>query len=363
MTRERISEASLKQIDARRICLIKPSALGDVVQTLPLLPVLKERFPQAEISWVIHHGLRELLEGHPQIDHLISYHRHGSWRGCWQLFGELRSRKFDMVLDLQGLLRTGLMTWATASPLRIGLESSREGAGYACHFLLRDTGRFVPAHLRYWRVAEALGLANRTRETHIAISRNDDDWAAQILQTNGSPILAVNPGARWATKRWPIEHFAAIAAKAARHFGFSIVILGGSDETVLASQLEHLLTRFVRNARVENLAGKTSLKQLAAVLRHSDVVLTNDSGPMHLAAGLGTPVLGIFTCTDPVRSGPPGDRHELVTTQLSCANCYKKQCRYRGRKKMACLEEITVERVWQRFAALVTRHAQQPKAA
>jgi heptosyltransferase I len=360
---KRISEASLQDVNARRICLIKPSALGDVVQTLPLLPVLKERFPNAQISWVINSGLRELLEDHPQIDDLISYHRHGSWKDSLKLLRELRQRKFDLVFDLQGLLRTGIMTFATRAKVRVGLESAREGSSAACHITLSDTNRLMPAHLRYWRVAEALGLGNRNRETHIAISPAHQHWASQRLSNLRRPVLTLNPGARWVTKRWPIEHFASVAAKATRQFGFSIVIVGSESERVLTMQLEHLLKRFVPTAKIENLAGETSLKQLAAVLQTSDALLTNDSGPMHLAAGLGTPVLGVFTCTDTERSGPPGRAHELVTTNLSCAACYKKQCRYRGKKKMACLEEITVDRVWQKFTELVTRHARKNEAA
>ena len=153
----------LRSIDARRICLIKPSAFGDVVQTLPLLPVLKERFPNAQISWVINSGLRELLEDHPQIDDLISYRRHGTWKDSMRLLRELRQRQFDLVFDLQGLLRTGIMTFATRAKIRVGLESAREGSSAACHITLSDTDRFMPAHLRYWRVAEALGLGNRNQ--------------------------------------------------------------------------------------------------------------------------------------------------------------------------------------------------------
>jgi len=390
----------LHSIDPRRICLIKPSAFGDVVQTLPLLPVLKERFPRAAVSWVVRAELRELLEGHPHLDEIIPFQRRGSWRESWRLLRELRRRRFDLVFDLQGLLRTAVMNFATRAPMRVGLETAREGAQWACHLTLPDTGRLVPAHLRYWRVAEALGLGDRRRETIVHTSADDHLWAGEQLAplrsrgarnergrqkaesgkeinegassafrlppsaVSSAPVLAVHPGARWATKRWPVERFAVVAARAARRYGFGTVILGGKDETVTAGKFEFLLRRFAPSSRCVNLAGKTTIKQLAAVLQQADVLLSSDSGPMHLAAGLGRRVVGVFTCTDPLRSGPPIDaNHETVTTSLPCRNCYKKHCPQRRERRLACLDDITVNAVWTAFERLVERHARPHRAA
>ncbi len=360
---KRISTEDLRCADARRICVIKPSALGDVVQTLPLLPVLKERFPRASISWVINSNLAELLTGHAHLDEIIRYRRHGSWSDWRTLLRRLRRRKFDLVFDLQGLFRTGLMTWATRARLRVGLETAREGAGWACQLTLPDSGRLVPAHLRYWRVAEELGLGDRCREPRIPFTDAQREWAELRLKRLRRPLLAVHPGTRWITKRWPIENFAVIVSKAVRYFGFSVAILGSRDELPQAKQLEHLLRRFVPAAGVETLAGETNLKQLASVLNLANVLLTNDSGPMHLAAGVGTPVVGVFTCTDSDRSGPPGDRHELVASDLACAPCYQKRCRLRGSQKMACLDDVSTDRVWRAFVRLMDKQKRLDRAA
>ena len=141
-----------------------------------------------------------------------------------------------------------------------------------------------------------------------------------------------------------------------------MVIVGSESESRITTQFESLLKQLSPSAQVSNLAGKTSLKQLAAGLLMSDVLLTIDSGPMHLAAGLGTPVMGVFTCTSPVRSGPPGEHHELATTTLSCRASYKKRCPYSGKKHLACMEHIKTEQVWQSLLQLMSRVASRDEA-
>jgi lipopolysaccharide heptosyltransferase II len=360
---QRYSPTRLLNIDARRICVIKPSALGDVVQSLPLLPILRERFPAARISWVISRALAPLLEGHPDLDELIIFERRGTWKDWRRLLTQLRASEFDLVFDLQGLFRTGIMMLATRARLRVGLETAREGAQWGWHFAVPETGLDVAPHVRYRRVADAMGLPELPLETRLPIPRADVEWAQRTLAKLKGPVLAIHPGARWPTKRWPPERFAAVACKAIRRFGLAPVVLGAADEEALASQVEQTIRRFMPTVVLANLAGRTTLKQLAAVLDQSKVLLTNDSGPMQLAAGLGTPVVGIFTCTSPVISGPPGERHELVATGVSCAASYRKRCPYRGRKHLACMEELDVERVWIAFGRLMQKNSQQADAA
>ena len=353
---KRISPADLSSLDARWVCLIKPSALGDIVQTLPLLPILKERFPEATVSWVVASQFADLLAGHPYLDEVLPFERRGGSRRFLSLLNTLRKRRFDLVFDLQGLLRTGVMNWATGAAVRVGLETAREGADWVCHVSLPDTSRLVPAHLRNWRVAEALGMGQHRRETLIPITDLDRAWARDQLAGVSPRVLVIHAGAQWETKRWPPGQFAFVAAKAARHYQMSPVLVGSPGERTLTDDIERQIRKFVPNARLKNLAGETTLKRLAAVLERADVVLSNDSGPMHLAAGLGTPVVGVFTCTSPIRSGPPGDRHALVSSKLSCAASYHKRCPHRGREHLACLKELEADRVWQALADLVERH-------
>ena len=348
--------SQLHEITARRICLVKPSALGDIVQTMPLLPALRDRFPHAQISWVVSSEFTNLLEGHPCLDRIIPYHRRGPIKSWLRLLHALRHHKFDLVFDLQGLLRSAVMTWATRANLRVGLETAREGAQGALHLTLPDTGRDVPAYARYWRVAEELGVGYLQQKTLISIDKHDREWTAQRLAQIRGPLLAIHPGARWLTKRWPVEKFAVVACKAMRIWDFATVIVGSSAEKQICDHLESLLRRFVPSKLIMNLAGETTLKQLATTLCVSDVLLTNDTGPMHLAAGLGTPVLGLFTCTSPERSGPPGDQHKLVATHVECAASYKKKCPINGKDHLQCMEELETAPV---IRALVDLMAKQ----
>jgi lipopolysaccharide heptosyltransferase II len=359
----RIPVEELSKIDARRIAIIKPSALGDVVQTLPLLPVLRERFRNTHISWVINSSISNLLEAHPDLDGLIRFERQGSATSWVRLLRELRRREFDLVFDLQGLLRTAAMTLATRAPVRVGLETAREGAHLACHVTIPDTNKFVPVHARYERLFDALGMGHLQPQPRVAVTADDHAWARTQIAKLGSPTLAIHPGARWITKRWPAERFAAVACKAMRRYGFSTLILGSGDEKPVCDQVEQVVRKFSPNGSIANLAGKTSLKQLASLLASVNVVLTNDSGPMHLAAAVGTPVVGLFTCTSPVRSGPPGGQHQCVSTKLSCAASYRKRCPYRGRKHLACMEELDIDRVWQAFVRVMEANFDLSRAA
>jgi heptosyltransferase-1 len=355
---KKISIDDLRTLTADRICVIKPSAFGDVIQTLPLLPALRARFPQAEISWVINRELEGLLQGHPDLNNIITFERKGSLRDWRRLARKLRRGKFDLVFDLQGLLRTGFMTMATSAPVRVGLETTREGSHLACNIILPDTGKNIPAHTRYWRVAEALGVGDLPRRTIIHTAPEDHSWSDAALESLSGPILALHPGARWATKLWPVENFAVVASRAARQFGFNLVIVGGPAEKSRCEELELTIRRIHPLSTVRNLAGASQLKQLTALLGKIDLLLTNDSGPMHLAAGIGKPVLGVFTCTSPERSGPPGDQHALIAADVPCAASYYKRCPKHGPEFQCCMDQLSAEKVWREFVELLRRSPQ-----
>ncbi len=357
MTRH-ATAAWFRELDPRRIAVIKPSALGDVVQTLPLVSVLRSRFPHAAITWVIQRELRELVEGHPGLAEVIPVPRRPGWSEIPGLLGALRRRKFDLVFDLQGLLRSAIMTYATGARHRVGLETAREGATLACHAVIPDSGRNLPAYARYWRVAELLGLESHPRRIEIMVPEPDRQWAVETLSALPRPWFALQWGAQWVTKRWPLEHFEELFDRALATWGGSLLVIGGRGEqatcAAFATRLRHRLPRH----SIVNLAGRTSLKQLTALLTEIDCLVSNDSGPLHLAAELGRPTLGLFTCTSAVRSGPPpSGRHVSVSTQVPCAASYCKTCPHPGQSALACFRELTVDRAWFGLKRLIEQTA------
>lgn len=362
----RFPAADLSRLTPQRICLIKPSALGDVVQTLPLLPVLNRRYPEAKISWVVNRELRDLVDGHPNLHESIPFDRRGGWSAWITLLSTLRQRRFDLTIDLQGLLRTGVMTAATGAAVRVGLQTAREGSRYTTNCVIPDTPRNMSAFARYWRLAEVLGLGDMPAESFVQYSAADAEWADHQIARLPRPIFAVHPGARWVTKRWPTLKFAELMSRAQKMWAGSVLILGSKAERPDAEQMEQEYRERTKSAGtppVVNLAGQSTLKQLSALLSRVDFAISNDSGPMHLAAGLGTPTLGLFTCTSAVRSGPPGDRHEMVSTMVACAGSYHKICPHRGEGHLACLNELDVERAWSALQRLFVKNGLRKQVA
>ena len=333
----------LDQIDAKRIALIKPSALGDIVHSLPVLTALRHRFPNAHIAWIVNRGYAALLEGHPDLDQVIPFDRGAAQAGLGRMIwtslgflGRLRAQRFDLVIDLQGLLRTGLMTLTTGAKRRVGLSSAREGASWAYtdHIAVRHEG--MHAVDRYWLVAEALGIAPKEIRFHVPIAEAARQWALTRLQEWPRPWLMLGAGARWLTKRWPTPHFAALARKAQQRFGGTAVFVGGAEETPRAQQIAALLA-----GPSCDLTGKTGLPELAAVLSFADVMIANDTGPLHLAVALGRPVIAPFLCTQVRLTGPYARPGSAVATTVYCAGSLLKRC-----DRLDCMNELTPARLW-----------------
>lgn len=347
--RKRISTTDLSQLEPRRVCIIKPSSLGDVVQALPVLCALRDRWPKARFSWVVNRNLSGLLVGHRSLDEVIPFDR--ASRGARRLAAvlalrrRLRAADFDVVCDLQGLLRSGVMAWATRAAVRVGLSNSREYAHRFYSYEVEIPDPDMPAVDRYLQLAAAFGADTTKPRFDLSISPNDAEWAAARCATLPRPTLVISPGARWKTKRWPAEQFGTIGCRAVREFGAGVIVVGSKDERTIA---ETVVGHAGRDCL--NLAGKTSLKQLAAVLARADLVLSNDSGPMHLAAAVGTPVVGIFTCTSPRRAGPFGSDHCVVATSVACAASYLKRC-----DRLDCMRELAPDRVWPHVAQMLAQ--------
>jgi len=268
--------------------------------------------------------LTSLLQHCPIIDEVIPFERK-RFGSLTQLprFGSflaaLRGRHFDITIDLQGLLRSGVISWATRAPRRIGLSDAREGARWFYNEIVR-----VPrAHAvdRYLLAARHLGCDSAPIEFPLGVSKS--------VISEG--LVAVNPSARWTTKLWGHDRFAELI----RRLPSARVVLTGS-----AAERESI-DKIAQGRR--NLAGQTDLFQLAELYRRCQVVIANDSGPMHLAAAVGTPVVAIFGPTDPALTGPYGGQHVVLRAGIPCSPCFKDSCA--NNVPMECMKRVTVEQV------------------
>jgi heptosyltransferase I len=327
-------------INHHKILIVKPSSLGDVVHSLPFLNAMKTCFPGAEIHWVIAKGLEDLLEGHPLIQKLWIINK-DAWKKIdnakntvteiRNLFKGLKKEKFDLVIDLQGLLRSGIITKATRAPVRVGFQEAREGSRFFYTHKVKG-GKDIHAVDRYLKIASFLGC-DCSRVSFPLPPESSSTFNSHLLTLNlpGEYVVLV-PGARWKTKRWPPEKFGELASR----LPVQSVIVGSKADEDSADLIVSL-----SEGKAVSLAGKTSLKELIAVMRKAKFVISNDSGPTHIAAALGIPVFAIFGPTDPLRTGPYGKGHTIIRAAIPCAPCFKKIC-----EDVKCLKELSVDKVF-----------------
>lgn len=310
----------------RRILLIKPSSLGDIVHALPTLAALRQHFPQARITWLVKRQWAELLERAEGLDRVWAV---GPGIAGWlSEVPRLRAERFDLVVDLQGLLRSALMARLAGCPVRVGFANGREGS--PLFYTQRVTVPTPEMHAvdRYLLAAEALGaIRPAVPQFCLAISPDDREQVSGVLSRAGvragSSWIAMHVSARWPTKRWPVESFALVADRLHKEGTGSVVLIGGSDDRTDAQTVKAL----AREASIIDLTGLTPLGLLPALLQSASVLLTNDSGPMHVAAAVGTPVVALFGPTSAARTGPYGKNHRVLTHQLSCSPCFSRHCR------------------------------------
>jgi heptosyltransferase-1 len=336
----------------QRIALIKPSALGDICHALPVLTALRQRFPDAEISWIINRVYEPLVQGHPDLTRTIAFDRSSFRRGfgvgvssTLSFFNELRRYRFDLVIDLQGLLRTGLMAAASGAPVRLGFAEAREGARYFyTHRIAVPDAEQIHAVDRYWHVVEWLGAGAVEKQFRLPISPEERSAAEAELAGLPRPWLVVAPGSRWLTKQWPAAYFAELARRALSTVGGSIILVGVAEDRPLSATV----ATSVRGSVVD-LTGKTSLPRLTAILSLADMMIANDTGPLHLAAALGLPCIAPYTCTKTVKHGPYAVSGGGVETTVACGGSYFKRCPHQFR----CFQELTPDRLWPMLAEVL----------
>ena len=353
----------------RRILVRGVNWLGDAVMTTPALLRLRERFPDAHITLLSPEKLRELWLRHPAINETIAFAANDN---LFSVAGRLRADKFDLALVLPNSPRSALETWLARIPERVGYAHAWR------NWFLTEAVSTRPGHVRMHKrtVAEVNGLisggqtatqvsipasAHQIHEyLHLvaALGANPQPLAPQLAVTAeeinavrdkfglagiSGPVFGLNPGAEYGpAKRWPADRFIAAAQEIQQRTGCTWLIFGGKADVPVAERIAMESCIALHSPRC--VAGQTSLRELMALLKLCRVLLTNDTGPMHVAAALGTPVVVPFGSTSPELTGPgmPGEqRHQLIKSDVSCAPCFLRECPIDFR----CMNGITVERV------------------
>ena len=334
-----------------KIFILKPSSLGDVIQALPVLRLLRLHLPHSEIYWWIDTGLAPLLEADPDLTGVVRFDRKRwrsprHWGEVWSSIQGLRRKKFDWVIDLQSLLRSGAVAWLTNGSLTVGLDDPREGARGFYDVIVPRLSYHTHAVDWYLQCLPPLGVpVNRPftwLPAHLETAEQVSAWRAKTAPAHVRWI-ALQPGARWENKRWPARHFVdTVRHLAAEADDLRFFVLGGDAD----GELGRVIAEAAPD-RCLDLTGRTSLPQMIEWLRASELLITNDSGPMHAAAALGKPVVALFGPTEPRRTGPYGQVEEVLRNPLPCVPCMRDTCHWA--RPMECLEglvpSLVVERV------------------
>ncbi len=328
-------------MDARhaRILIVRLSAIGDVVHGLPVLCALREHLPGAYLAWMVEGKPGDLLSGHRALDELIRVPR--GWlkspRTVWQLRQRLKSLRFDIAIDVQGLTKSALAAWLSGARQRVGFAGvdGRELSGWLNNHRVEPQGTHVID--RNLELLTALNIVRPQVRFDLPRLPADEARASEILSTAGltGGFVVVNPGAGWTSKLWLPERFAAVARHLGRDRGLpSLVVWAGAQERAWA---ESIVAGADGHAQ---LAPSTSLTELVALLRRARLFVGSDTGPLHMAVAAGTSCVGLFGPVSALRNGPYGGGHAAV--QKVCLTGTSRERRTAGPSSMAA---ITVEDV------------------
>jgi heptosyltransferase I len=336
------------------ILIVKTSAIGDVTHTLPALNALRHHFPKAHITWLVEEASAEILKGHQALDRVLICRRK-QWikefspsRSFFKILKEirnfiktLRDTEYDLVIDFQGLLKSGIWVFFSRGKRKVGFGPGMDHAEHSYIFLNERVPAVSMEHhavSRELMLLSAIGIPCSKIEFGFPIDTFDREKIKNLLRSHmiseADRVVAINPMARWDTKLWQSHKFAHVADRISEN-GFKVCFTGAKDDI---DEIEKILS-FMTHTAV-NLAGKTSLKTLAALYEKAELVLTTDTGPMHIAAAINTPVVALFGPTASWRTGPFGDGHQVVGVKMDCSPCFKRFC-----PTMACMNDITVDMV------------------
>ncbi len=313
-----------------------PNWLGDVIMITPHVRALRGAFPKARISVLVKKPFAGVFENSDAVDEIIPFDSDRGWKNIFALKKVIKGRGFDLAVIFPRSFRSAFSIFLARVPNRIGYKVEMRGL-MLTEALAREKDLLRTHRVNYYaNLLAPLGITEVPDRTEIFPSDRDGERVRELLQFRGEgPLLAMHCGASYGTaKQWPHEKFAGLARKAREEFGATVVLIGGKAEAGAARKI-------AESADCDCIvtAGKTSVGELAALLRECDLLVTNDTGPMHVADAAGTRIVAIFGPTDPVTTSPYGPNARIVTVEAECSPCLKRVCPTDHR----CMKDISVE--------------------
>ena len=318
----------------QRILVILLGAIGDVTRALPLLSRLRRAYPQAHIAWAVEPAAAALLDYHPALDEILLYQRSRGSQTFLPFLRTVRNHHFDLVLDLQRHLKSGLVSLWSRAPVRLGFHRSntKEGNWLFNTHTIEAVPDFSLKLAQYLKFADALGLPDDGVRFDLRLRPEEEQQVETLLAGTIRPFAAFFLGSRWPSRFWFPQATAEVAQVLQQEYGMGIVLVGGPSEVAFAQQVSEAM-----GTAVTNLSGKTSLRDLIGVFSHARFALGPDSGPMHIAAATDIPVISLWGATSPLRSAPWGSKAFVIRGEAACSPCYVRRCPI-GR---ACMRRIT----------------------
>ncbi|MFA5402718.1 MAG: lipopolysaccharide heptosyltransferase II [Candidatus Omnitrophota bacterium] len=332
--------------DFKRILIARTDRIGDVLLSTPVIKALRDKYPQAYIAMMVSPYAKDIVEGNPYLDKVIIYDKdgaHKSWLNSLRFAQGLKKKKFDLALILHPVNRTHLVSFLAGIPKRIGYDRK---LGFLLTDRIRHTKQLGEKHeLEYnLDLLKYLDIDAQEKDLYMPIKPESEKWVKELFKQENiheaDRLLAIHPAASCPSKIWPPERFAQAADKLAQSYGFKVFIVAGPKDLKAAEAVAKQM-----RSGVINLAGKTSVSQLASLLKRCALFISNDSGPVHIASAIGTPVISIFgrnqAGLSPRRWGPVGLKDKILHKEAGCIECLAHNCQ----KQFACLKAITVEDV------------------
>ncbi len=338
----------------KNILIVKLSAIGDVIHTLPALNAIRRHYPNARITWLVEEAAASLVEGHPALDRVLVSKRkrwlreltgplrYQYFKEACAFFKNLRDTRYDLVLDFQASLKGGVLIALARAGRKVGFGKGLEHQEHSYLFLNEKVPAVdmeIHALARGLMLLEHIGIPVQRVEYNLPVTAKDKLSIAQLLSQEGvqleTKFVAINPVAQWKTKLWENAKFAELADYLVDRYAVTVVFSGGAADRPVVADIRARM----RN-RALNLAGRTTLKELAALYEQAACLISTDTGPMHLGAAVGIPVVALFGPTAPWRTGPFGDGHRVIRAPIECAPCFNRTC-----DSAQCMRKIEVAQV------------------